>query len=139
MLLDIFSNVSRIVLDGTEVVTPPAKYFSYKVKVVENTSGKNVYAINDIQQPVLTFTEGNTYYFDLSDNSLYNAVEGQNHVFRFSSTSDGTHGSGSEYTTGVTKSASYIEVGTTEVINGVSFPAFIQITLAEGAPTLYYY
>ena len=29
-----------IVLDGTEVVTPPAKYFSYKVKVVENTSGK---------------------------------------------------------------------------------------------------
>ena len=76
-------------LDGTEVVTPPAKYFSYKVKVVENTSGKNVYAINDIQQPVLTFTEGNTYYFDLSDNSLYNAVEGQNHVFRFSSTSDG--------------------------------------------------
>ena len=128
-----------IVLDGTEVVTPPAKYFSYKVKVVENTSGKNVYAINDIQQPVLTFTEGNTYYFDLSDNSLYNAVEGQNHVFRFSSTSDGTHGSGSEYTTGVTKSASYIEVGTTEVINGVSFPAYIQITLAEGAPTLYYY
>ena len=128
-----------IVLDGTEVVTPPAKYFSYKVKVVENTSGKNVYAINDIQQPVLTFTEGNTYYFDLSDNSLYNAVEGQNHLFRFSSTSDGTHGSGSEYTTGVTKSASYIEVGTTEVINGVSFPAFIQITLAEGAPTLYYY
>ena len=59
--------------------------------------------------------------------------------FRFSSTSDGTHGSGSEYTTGVTKSASYIEVGTTEVINGVSFPFLFKSHLQRVFPTLYYY
>ena len=83
---------------------------------MRTTSGNNVYQIDGVVQPVLTFTEGNTHYFDLSHSSLYNAVEGLNHVFQLSTTSDGTHGSGTEYTTGVTKSASYIEVGTT-VIN----------------------
>ena len=74
----------------------------------------------------LSFTQGSTYYFDLSDSSLYSATSGNNHILRLSTTPNGTHGGGSEYTTGVTKSASYIEVGTTG--------AFLQLVLETDAP-----
>ena len=46
------------------------------------------------QQPFLTLKEGDTYYFDLSDSSLYNADASKRHILRFSETSDGTHGGG---------------------------------------------
>ena len=95
-------------------------------------TGKNVYQINGVQQPFLTLKEGDTYYFDLSDSSLYNADASNRHILRFSETSDGTHGGGVEYTTGVTKSESYIATGTTG--------AYIQIKVAVGTPSpLYYY
>ena len=45
------------------------------------------------------------------------------HPFKFSTTSNGTHGSGSEYTTGVTHNSS----------------TQVTIVVASGAPTLYYY
>ncbi len=121
-----------IVLEGTEVVTPDPDYIVLKVKVVRNADDTaNIYQINGVNQPTLSFVQSNTYYFDLSDSSLYNATSGNNHILRLSTTSDGTHGSGSEYTTGVTKSAAYIEAGTTG--------AFLQITVATDAPDLYYY
>ena len=102
------------------------------MKVVQNSAGKNVYQINGVQQPFLTLKEGDTYYFDLSDSSLYNADASNRHILRFSETSDGIHGGGSEYTTGVTKSESYIAAGTTG--------AYIQIKVAVGTPSpLYYY
>ena len=65
--------------------------------------------------------------------SLYNAVTNKITYIQLSLTSGGTHGSGTEYTTGVTKSASYIETGTTG--------AFLQIVVASGtAPDpLFYY
>ena len=50
------------------------------------------------QQPVLSLARGSTYVFNVSDSSV------SGHPFRFSTTSDGTHGGGSEYTTGVTVS-----------------------------------
>jgi len=46
----------------------------------------------------LKFYEGNTYVFDLSDTSMVG------YDFKFSSTSDGTHAGGTEYTTNVTTS-----------------------------------
>ena len=61
----------------------------------------------------------------------YSATSGNNHILRLSITPNGTHGGGVEYTTGVTKSASYIEAGTTG--------AFLQLVLETDAPDLYYY
>lgn len=82
----------------------------------------NKFYIDGTEAPTGTLNEGGTYRFDQSDSS------NSGHPLRLSTTSDGTHGGGSEYTTGVT-------------INGTagSAGAYTQITVASGAPTLYYY
>ena len=121
-----------IILEGTEVVTPPADFVTFVVKVVRNADDTaNIFQIGGVNQPTLALTQGNTYYFDLSHSSLYNVDTSQNHQLKFSTTSDGTHSSGFAYTTGVTTSAAYIETGTTG--------AYIQIVVATDAPDLYYY
>ena len=127
-----FDDGENIILDGTGTSTPSPQTIIFKVKSVYDTElERDIFYIQDEKQPILTLFEGNTYYFDLSDSSLYNATESLNKDFRFSETSDGTHNSGSAYTTGVTTSAATIDIGTTG--------AFIQIVVASGAPTLHYY
>ena len=80
---------------------------------VASVGGQNKYFINGEQQKTLELLEGNTYIFNYPSG----------HPFKFSTTSDGTHGGGSEYTTGVTHNSS------------------TQVTIVVGtsAPTLYYY
>ena len=119
-----FDDGENIILDGTDIVTPPGLFEKKFVRVVQNSSGNNVYQIDGVQQPFLTLKEGDTYYFDLSHSSLYKEDASNRHIFRFSTTSDGTHGGGVEYTDGVTKSESYIATGTTG--------AYIQIKVAVG-------
>ena len=80
---------------------------------VQDVGGANKYFINGVQQPTLELFEGNTYVFN------YPSA----HPFRFSTTSDGTHNSGSEYTTGVTHNSS----------------TKVTIVVAASAPTIYYY
>ena len=72
--------------------------------------------------PPLALSEGNTYRFDQSNSS------NSGHPLRFSTTANGTHGGGSEYTTGVTTNGTAGNAG-----------AYVQITVPSGAPTLYYY
>jgi len=84
-------------------------------------SGGNFY-IDGAQQPTLTLAEGSTYKFDQADST--NAT----HPLRFSTTSDGTHGGGTEYTTGVTTAGTPGSAG-----------AYTQIVIAASAPTLYAY
>ena len=117
------------------VVKPyPTTTTTYTVTVVggnpsnhpyHNVGSSNKYAIDGstaTADVTLTLIEGATYKFDQSDSS------NSGHPLRFSTTANGTHGGGSEYTTGVTT------VGTPG-----SSGAYTEITVAVGAPTLYYY
>ena len=79
---------------------------------VSNPGSGNKYYIDGVQQATMLLKEGSTYVFNWSSAT--------SHPFRFSTTSDGTHGGGSEYTTGVVKADS------------ASPPT---ITVASGAPT----
>ena len=90
-----------------------------------NVGSANKFAIDGstaTSDVLLSLSEGSTYRFDQSDSS------NSGHPLRFSTTANGTHGGGSQYTTGVT-------------INGTAGAsgAYVQITIASGAPTLYYY
>tara|TARA_R100000458_G_scaffold53034_1_gene54966 strand:- start:364 stop:696 length:333 start_codon:yes stop_codon:yes gene_type:complete len=82
----------------------------------------NKFYIDGSVSPTLTLTEGQTYKFDQSDST------NGTHPLRFSTTANGSHGGGSEYTTGVTTNGTPGSSG-----------AYTQITVASGAPTLYYY
>lgn len=82
----------------------------------------NKFYIDGVQAPTGTINEGSTYLFDQSHSS------NSGHPLRISTTSDGTHGGGVEYTTGVTTVGTPGNAG-----------AYTQIVVASGAPTLYYY
>jgi len=92
------------------------------VITVKSTSSGNKYFVNGIQQQMPTaLHKGFTYKFDQSDSS------NNNHPIRFSTTPNGSHAGGSEYTDGVTVVGTPGQAG-----------AYTQITVADNAPSQLY-
>jgi len=120
---DLAATDSDIVSEDGSKIRQEGTTVTYAVTVVASGGG-NKYRINgsSTDNETLSLTEGNIYVFDQSDNS------NSGHPLRISTTSDGTHGSGTAYTVGVTV------VGTPG-----SAGAYTEINLAEGAATLFYY
>jgi hypothetical protein len=86
---------------------------TYTVTVVDDSGNKYRFDGFGTSAVTLDLAEGGTYIFN------YPSA----HPFRFSTTADGTHGGGSEYTTGVTHNSS----------------TQVTIVVAASAPQLYYY
>jgi len=95
------------------------------IVTVANPGAGNRYYIDGNLQETVNLAEGYTYRFDQSDSSNGYPVQ---HPFKFSTTSNGTHSGGSEYTTGVTYNGTPGNAG-----------AYTQIVVAASAPQLYYY
>ena len=114
----------------TSISQTGASTVTYTVTVVSgnpsnhpyyNQGSTNKYAINGStasSDVILTLYEGNTYRFDQSDSS------NSGHPLRIYTSADKT---GGEYTTGVTTNGTAGSSG-----------AYTEITVADGAPTLFY-
>ena len=107
-----FANASSAEVYGFNLSFVPST-INYTVSV-QSVGGANKYFILGTQQKTLELEEGNTYVFS------YPSA----HPFALSTTSDGSHGGGSEYTTGVTRNSS---------ANTLTF------VVPASAPQLYYY
>jgi len=125
----VFDIDSTVVTESsTDTLTNKTINFENNTVIVEfavtvaNVSG-NKYHFDGETSASVQLAPGFTYRFDLSDSSV------GGHPFLFSTTQDGTHNSGSSYTTGVTSNGTAGQSG-----------AYIEITVDAATPdTLYYY
>ena len=119
------SDATLVDLDDTQTLTNKtinAENNSIIVEYVVTESGGN-FLIDGEANATIKFNPGIIYRFDVSDSGI------ASHPFKLSTTSDGSHNSGSEYTTGKTTS------GTQGSAN-----AYIQYTVDADTPdNLYYY
>ena len=110
---------------STDTLTNKTINFENNTVIVEyavTASGGN-FLIDGEANATISFSPGIVYRFDLSDSSV------ASHPFKLSTTSDGSHNSGSEYTTGKTSNGSQGSSG-----------AYVEYTVnAATSDILYYY
>jgi hypothetical protein len=108
--------------DGAIDIYEEGNTTDYQINVTNSGSG-NRYTYNGTQQFTFSFVRGDTYRFFQEDSS------NSSHPLRISTTSNGTHGGGSEYTTGVSYNGTPGESD-----------SWTEISVASDAPSqLYYY
>jgi plastocyanin len=104
-------NPTSSYLDGLEFESLPTSNQTETIQVsieANNNGSGNVYVIDGTQKKSIILEVGKTYVFNHSTA----------HPFRFSTTSNGTHGGGTEYTDGVTKTS-----GSTTITISASTPS----------------
>ena len=119
-----------------EITISTASTTTYTVTVAAKAGGGgNAFYIDGVQAPSITINEGSSAIFNLSDNTV------DSHPFYLSTTSDGSHNSGSVYTSGVTFKINGSSVSQSAYASGYTSATTraLEITVAIGAPTLYYY
>lgn len=104
---------------GSQVFTPSVTTDSTSLTV---TAAGGKFYIGGVAQKTLTVLRGTTYTFNVSDSS------NGTHVFRFSTTADGTHGGGVLYTTGVSSTNNPGTAGAT-----------VTLEVNNSAPDILYY
>ena len=118
-----FTATSSIIHDLNASVTASSSLSRSDTQTFVVTASGGNYVIASQSNRPLDFKVGSTYTFDLSSSS------NGSHPLRFSTTNNGTHGGGSEYTTGVTITGYQGQAGSS-----------ISIVVTEDTPsTLYYY
>lgn len=112
---------SEVKAIGKAVDDSTASDQTFTVTVVSTGSG-NKYFIDGTQQATVQLKVGATYTFDQADSS------NSGHPLRFSTTSNGSHGGGSEYTTNVTTNGTPGSAG-----------AYTRIQVTGSTPSVLYY
>ena len=140
--VDSIDSGDTITFNGTSIVSYQPKTVRRKVTVVENTLttiavsttdatlGEKIFAIDgsytssDFTATPISFSRGDTYYFDLSDASLYNVDTTNNHELAFATLSDRFTGDGTSTTFTLEQSVgekpiAFVVTGTTSFENNI--------------------
>lgn len=128
--------IQLAVSGGAEVYGFKKSYVAATLNYVVTVAGGK-FLIDGVSQATLNLKEGDTIKFNLNDNS------NDGHPLQLSTTSNGTHGGGSVYSTGVSYFLDGVSVSQANFVNLTNYNAAttreVRITIASGAPTLYYY
>jgi hypothetical protein len=110
-------SINRNLANFATSITSDGKAYITITVTVASVGGGNRYHFDGTSQQILSLSKGITYRFDTSSSSV------SGHPLRFSTTSNGTHNSGSQFTTGITTVGSAGSAG-----------SYVQVTLEQDAP-----